>query len=230
MSQVKSSYFYFNGLQVPCSLDLKALAEKQGLELRKRSILVSTEDLADSLAAAYGFLDWEDLCTEELSAVVDRKIAVEGQDGSYYLVLAEGMFDSLDANKGNYVVDCAQAFKEIYDCAPRDINLRSLVHRDRGLDWVGEDNFESRPYSLSANHAPAIVTGVFCSTQDVAKHGLPHYGEPSTVQTRIRESFAFQVCSDLEPTVFPNKDDGSGYTVFEVFVPRARNTASQSAA
>lgn len=230
MSQVKSSYFYFNGLQVPCSLHVKALAEKQGMELRKSSILVSTEDLADSLAAAYGFLDLEDLCTEELSAVIDRKIAVDGQDGSYYLVLAEGKFGSLDANNGNYVVDCEQAFKALYDCAPRDINLRSLLHRDRGLDWVGEDNFELRPYSLSTNAAPVIVTGVLCAAPYVAKYGLPHYGEPSTVQARIREGFAFQVCSDLEPTVFPNKDDGSGYTVFEVFVPRARNTALQAAA
>ena len=224
MTPVKSSYFYFNGLQVPCSLHVKALAEKQALELRKRSILVSTEDLADSLASAYGFLDLEDLCTEELSAVVDRKIAVDAQDGSYYLVLAEGVFGSLDANNGNYVVDCAQAFKALYDCAPRDINLRSLLHRDRGLDWVGEDNFEPRAYSLSTNEAPAIVTGVLCAAPDVAKHGLPHYGEPLTVQTRIRESFAFQVCSDLEPTVFLNQDDGSGYTVFEVFVPRASDS------
>lgn len=224
MTPVKSSYFYFNGLQVPCSLDLKALAEKQALELRKRSILVSTEDLADSLAAAYGFLDLEDLCTEELSAVVDRKIAVDGRDGSYYLVLAEGVFGSLDASKGNYVVDCAQAFKALYDCAPRDINLRSLLHRDRGLDWIGEDNFEPLPYSISSNGTPTIVTGVLCAVPNVEKHGLPHYGEPSTVQARIKENFTFQVCADLAPTVFPNKSEGSGYTVFEVFVPRASDS------
>lgn len=224
MSSVKSSYFYFNGSQVPCSLHLKTLVEKQGMELRKRSILVSTEDLSNSLAAAYGFSDWEDLRTAELSAIVNRKIAVDGQDGTYYLVLAEGMFGSLDANNGNYAVDCAQAFKTLYDCAPRDINLRSLLHRDRGLDWIGEDNFESLPYSISSNGAPVIVTGVFCDAPDIEKHGLPHYGEPSTVQARIRANFTFQVCSDLAPTVFPNKSEGSGYTVFEVFVPRASDS------
>ena len=44
------------------------------------------------------------------------------------------------------------------------------------------------------------------------------------MQARIKENFTFQVCADLAPTVFPNKSEGSGYTVFEVFVPRASDS------
>lgn len=237
--RAKSSFSSANNITVPTLSEMKKVAKelKKNLNLRKRDVTLS--DCLEGMSAALGFKNYATY--KAMAEKESHRVCLRTEDLSEMaplFFLAEGIIGDFDPEEidGSVFID-PKEFKNLDLESIGDgykARIKAMMERGEeaelsnlGGSWAFSEFVEQ--FAVVAQHdldiaeqdyQQMVVTEVFALGPRFDRYGTPWYADDSACGSRILENFNFRVSESIFANCSDSGDDGSGYTIFKVMVPK----------
>lgn len=237
--RAKSSFSSAHNIPVPTLSEMKKVAKelKKSLNLRKRDVTLA--DCLEGMSAAFGFKNYATY--KAMAEKESQRVCLKTEDFSQMtplFYLAEGMIGDIDPEEtnGSIFID-PREFKNLSLENIGDgykTRIKAMMERGEeaelsalGGSWAFSEFVEQFAVVTKEDRdlteqdcQQMVVTEVFALGPRFDKYGTPWYADESACGSRILENFNFRVSENIFANCSDSGDDGSGYTVFKVMVPK----------
>lgn len=203
------------GFEIPNETAFKDHAKKLKEALEGRGITLKLSDTQEALAKMYGYNNaqvYKAATSKAEGRILCLKDKAELDEMDTFFYFAEGYLNGYDAPDLEYLVHVKPGEPGLSDYSESQL----------------EDLFEARgavvnPDALSSSVWQEIVVSETLATgPHFDRYGIPHYGDNSSIGQRILAEFHMRVFEGIQSTAIDRGDDGCGFTIFELKVPKAQ--------